>query len=66
MSNNTEPVTLVLPRNEMRLLVPAIMDRMTMSSHDRHEGRLTDSEFCSIWDAHQNLLIAIREVLHDG
>ena len=63
MKSNTEPVTMRLPRNEMRLLIPAIMDRMTMMAHDRSVGRLTQPEYDRAFAAHDKLLTDLRKAV---
>lgn len=63
MKSNTEQVTLRLPRNAMRLLIPAVMDRMTMMAHDRSVGRLTQPEYDRAFAAHDELLATLREAV---
>lgn len=62
---NTEVVTIELPKNEARLLIPALFDRQIMICADHAEGRLTDSERTSRFDATERLIDKIRRVLND-
>jgi len=63
MKSNTEQVTVRLPLNEARLLIPAVMDRMTMMAHDRSVGRLTAAEYKAAFAAHDKLLTDLRKAV---
>ena len=63
---NTEVVTIALPKNEARLLIPALLDRQLMIAADHREGRMTDTERAERFDANQRVVDRVRAVLTDG
>lgn len=63
-TGNGDTVTLTMKRNQARLLVPALFDRMVMLSADRAEGRTTDAAHQMAWQAHVDLVKLIQDTIN--